>query len=46
MGGYVKKRLKICELKLGNRPETGATLGINWYCLAHPKLMIFGVVIS
>ena len=43
----------LCQEKLANkccyainRPKIGMTLGINWYCLAHPKFMIFGVVIS
>ena len=45
VGGYVKKRLTICELELGNRHETGVCLETNWYCLTHPKFMIFGLVI-
>ena len=32
VGGYVRKRLK---LELRNRPKTGATFGINWYCWTH-----------
>ena len=29
-----------------NRPKIGITLGINWYCLAHWKIMIFGGLIA
>jgi len=46
LGGYVKKRLKICELELRNRPKIGATSGVNWRCLAHQKIVIFGLVIA
>jgi len=46
VGGYMKKRLQRCDYYAVNRPETGATSGLNWYCLAHPKFIIFGAVIS
>ena len=40
----------LCEEKIANmwlnRPKIGVNLGLNWYCLAHPKFIIFGVVIS
>ena len=45
VGGYVKKRLQICGYWAVNTLEIGVTSGLNWYCLAHPKFMIFGVVI-
>jgi len=42
----------LCQEKLTskccdaiNRPKTGLTSGLNWYCSADPKFMIFGVKI-
>ena len=43
----------LCREKLANkccyainRPKIGVTSGLNWYCVPHPKFMIFGVVLS
>ena len=30
-GGYVKKRLQICDYRAVNKPEPGVTLGETWY---------------
>ena len=42
----------LCQEKLTskcyyaiNRPKIGVTSGLNWYCVAHPKFMPFGVKI-
>ena len=46
LGVYVKKSLQICADWAINRPETGATSGLNWYCIAHWKIIIFGGLIA